>query len=78
MEEKFNEEILRLHKSRKQSLFLMISKYPATDEFFSFVKKLRETKDLSVQFYLGFDDFYRNHPWGREAAYHTYLHFKNI
>ena len=78
MEKKFKEEILRLYKSRKQSAIPMISTFPSSDEFFSFVKKLRETKDPTVNFYLQFDDFYRNHPWGREAAFHTFLHFKNI
>ena len=76
MEQKFREEINRLCESRKNPTILMISRYPTTDEFSSFFKELRKLKDPTVQFYLGFDDFHRNNPWGKEAAFNTFLHFK--
>lgn len=37
-----------------------------------FIKRLKSTNDYTVNFYLQYEDFYKNHPWGRIAAVQSY------
>jgi hypothetical protein len=37
-----------------------------------FVKRLKNTDDYIVNFYLQYEDFYKNHPWGRIAVIQSY------
>lgn len=37
-----------------------------------FIKRLKNTDDYTINFYLQYEDFYKNHPWGRIAVIQSY------